>query len=67
MLELRDKVALIHIEGAHTPLSDDDALEGLRSMGYSLSEARDALAAVPSEVEGSSARLREALRLLGKQ
>lgn len=67
VLELRDKVALLHNEGTPAPLNDDDALEGLRSMGYTLHEARDALAQVAPNVEGSSARLREALRLLGKR
>ncbi|MBP9668814.1 MAG: Holliday junction branch migration protein RuvA [Candidatus Pacebacteria bacterium] len=66
VLELKEKMALI--PGATTIVSgEDDAIEGLRAMGYSLAEARDALKEVPRTVEGGSARIREALRLLGKK
>ncbi|MDP3645823.1 MAG: Holliday junction branch migration protein RuvA [bacterium] len=65
VLELRDKVG-VSIEGSARSLSgDEEALEAMRALGYSPSEARDALRKVPSEVEGGSARLREALRIVG--
>ncbi len=66
VLELKEKMVLI--QGATAIISgEDDAIEGLRAMGYSLAEAREALKEVPRTVEGGSARIREALRLLGKQ
>lgn len=65
VIELRDKVGLA-IEGekaAHT--GDTDAIEALEALGYSRSEARDALKLVPREHQGGSTRLREALKILG--
>ena len=65
VLELKDKVG----KGESMPgvlKSDEEALEAMRSLGYSAAEARDALRKVAPEVEGGSARLKEALKLLGK-
>jgi Holliday junction DNA helicase RuvA len=64
VLELKDKVG----KGAALPSlkGDEEALEAMRSLGYSAAEARDILRKVPPEIEGGSARLKEALRLLGK-
>ena len=63
VLELKDKTAQL---GAvlSTPDGDDGALAALRAMGYSQSEAREALARVPDSVAGESARLKAALRSL---
>jgi Holliday junction DNA helicase RuvA len=65
VLELKDKV----ISGLGTnpamPKGDIEALEAMRALGYSADEARAALRNVPNDIEGSSERLREALRLLG--
>ena len=64
VLELRDKIAALGI--THSGRTDDGgAIEALRGMGYSLAEAREALAQISDEVSGESARLREALRALG--
>ena len=43
----------------------EEALEALRALGYSQAEARDALRKVPQEIQGGSARLREALKIVG--
>lgn len=64
VLELKDKVGAPD-QRSSALKGDEEALEAMRALGYSQAEARDALKRVPSEVEGSSARLREALRLLG--
>ena len=37
----------------------------MRALGYTPTEAREALRKVPSDIEGGSARLREALRIIG--
>lgn len=64
VLELRDK--LDKEEGAHASLKgDEEALEAMRALGYSHTEAREALRKVPSSIEKGSERLREALKLLG--
>lgn len=62
VLELRDKVGK---DSAAAPLGDIEALEAMRTLGYSAQEARDALRQVPPSVEKSNDRLREALRILG--
>lgn len=66
LLELRDKVGLA-ADGEHAALhGDEEALEAMRSLGYSMSEARDALRKVPKDVTKGNERLREALKLMGR-
>jgi Holliday junction DNA helicase RuvA len=65
VLELKDKVGAGTESGTASLKGDEEALEAMRALGYSQTEARDALRKVPAEVEKSSARLREALRILG--
>ena len=64
ILELREKLGTSK-EG--TTLKEEvDALEALKSLGYSHSEARDALKEVPKEIAGTSDRIKHALKMLGK-
>lgn len=66
IVELRDKVG-IATEGSHAALQgDEEALEAMRALGYSAAEARDALRKIPASVESGTARLREALKIMGK-
>lgn len=66
VLELKDKGMLLSGDAPHTVAQgDEEALEALRAMGYTLQEARDALKRVSKETVGSSARLKEALQQLG--
>jgi Holliday junction DNA helicase RuvA len=68
VMELKDKVSKV----AHTPesktemKSDSDALEALKSLGYSQNEARDALKEVAKDVKKTSDKIKEALKILGK-
>jgi Holliday junction DNA helicase RuvA len=64
VLELRDKLALKEEEASKDLRAEGDALEALVSLGYSEKDARDALKQIPSEVEGASNRVKEALKLL---
>ncbi len=64
VLELKDKVGAPDQQSASLK-GDEEALEAMRALGYSQAEAREALKKVPATIEGSSARLREALRVLG--
>lgn len=66
VLELRDKVGTGTEKNARTLSGDEEALEAMHALGYTHAEAREALRKVPAEVEGGSARLREALRIVGK-
>lgn len=67
ILELRDKLGG---HGEATPkgaLRDEhDAIEALCALGYSEREAREALKGVSPETKGTSARIKEALKNLGK-
>ena len=65
ILELREKVGSGSEQGARAISGDEEALEAMRALGYTPSESREALRKVPADVEGSSARLREALRMVG--
>ncbi len=64
LFELKDKIAATSLDT--TLRSDEDALEAMKALGYSTQEAREALKHVPGSVVGSQARLREALRTLGR-
>ena len=67
VLELRDKVGTASKESERALSGDEEAQEAMRALGYTPGEARDALRKVPSSVEGGSARLREALRIVGNK
>jgi holliday junction DNA helicase RuvA len=67
VLELKDKLATLEEHGGKEEMEQEaDALEALKSLGYNLREAREALRAVPLEVVDTGARIKEALRLLAK-
>lgn len=65
ILELKDKLKNYKEDDTGTILREEnDILEALKSLGYSQNEARDALKQVPTEIEGTNARIKEALRIL---
>lgn len=69
IVELRDKLQNYKSDD-NTPglLRDEsDIVEALKSLGYSQNEARDALKKVPSTTLGTNARIKEALKILGKR
>src|SRR3990167_5554905 len=62
--ELEDKIGTLE-EGAS--ISEEvDAVEALRSLGYSQAEAREALKKVPQLVTGAGERVKAALKILGR-
>jgi len=65
VLELKDKIGSIGGAGAEWQHNDVDALEALRSIGYSPTQARDALSQVPEDISGTENRVKEALKILG--
>jgi holliday junction DNA helicase RuvA len=68
VLELRDKVAHLGSEiGDVVRRVDHDAIEALKSLGYSMHVAREALKEVPQEIEGVQERIREALKILANR
>lgn len=69
IIDLRDKLQNYkNVDGTSSTLREEgDILEALKTLGYSQNEARDALKQVPSSLEGTNARIKEALKLLGKR
>ncbi|NLG49671.1 MAG: Holliday junction branch migration protein RuvA [Chloroflexi bacterium] len=68
-LDLKDRLG---VGGAGVALSsvnasDADALNALTALGYSLSEAQEALSLVPADVQGLDERILAALRALGSR
>lgn len=66
ILELRDKVGAAEVGSGAVLSGDEEALEAMRSLGYTLQEARDALRKVPAEITKPGERVREALKSIGK-
>jgi Holliday junction DNA helicase RuvA len=67
VIELRDKLAAHKgEEGAISPLrGESDVVEALKSLGYSQNDARDVMKKIPHTIEGTNARIKEALKILG--
>lgn len=66
VLELKDKMGAVDEKGAALS-GDEEALQAMRALGYTQSEAREALRKVPPTIERSNERLREALKILGSR
>ncbi|MDO8594404.1 MAG: Holliday junction branch migration protein RuvA [bacterium] len=64
VLELKEKLGAG--DGGTTLKEEVDALEALKSLGYSHGEAREALKNIPKEAVSTSDRVKQALKLLGK-
>lgn len=68
VLELKDRFEAI--EGSNDSISlreDSDALEAIKSLGYSSAEAREALQKVDASITKIGDRVKEALKNLGKK
>jgi len=67
IIELQNKVDATDLNDQASTLAEQDALEALASLGYSVTEAREALKLVSPDVTDVSARIRQALKNLGKK
>jgi Holliday junction DNA helicase RuvA len=66
ILELRDKLGgLSGVEVGGILKEDQDVLSALQSLGYSISEAREAMKQIPDNIKGANNRIKEALKILG--
>ena len=64
VVELKDKIGWAE-DGVFAAGQDDvDVLEALKSLGYSLAEAREAIKMIPEETKGAQNRLKESLKIL---
>jgi holliday junction DNA helicase RuvA len=66
ILELSNKIAELPGEDQGAARADSEAIEALVSLGYSVSQAREALKSVPESMKDVSERVRAALKGLGK-
>ncbi|PIQ69315.1 MAG: Holliday junction branch migration protein RuvA [Candidatus Tagabacteria bacterium CG_4_10_14_0_2_um_filter_40_13] len=68
ILELRDKLGKIGFAGEENVFlkEEGDILQALRILGYSYSEARDAIKQLSPNIAGTQNRVKEALKILGK-
>lgn len=67
IVELQNKVTAVAGDNDGDAAAGQDALEALTSLGYTVTQAREALKQVPVEVTDVSARIRAALKTLGKK
>lgn len=67
IVELKNKIAGLSVSEKEEVVADSDALEALTSMGYSVSEAREALKNVAKEVKDVGERVKLALKSLGRK
>ena len=66
VLELRDKLGALEADETH-PKELADTYEALRTLGYGAQESREALNAIPKDVESTKERLKIALGELSKR
>ncbi|MFH0968895.1 MAG: Holliday junction branch migration protein RuvA [Patescibacteria group bacterium] len=69
ILELKNKISGLSLTDSEKKdvIADNDALEALVSMGYSINESREALKLVPSDIKDVGERVKLALKNLGKK
>jgi Holliday junction DNA helicase RuvA len=67
IVELQNKVSAAEVTGRESISSDQDAVEGLMSLGYSATQAREALKEVSPDIRKPGERIRAALKNLGKK
>ncbi len=67
ILELKNKIEELPGEDSKSFIADSEALEALTSLGYSVSQAREALKEVTKDVTDTSERVKQALRILGNK
>lgn len=66
VLELKDKINITSDENDITFRDEIDAVEGLKALGYTQKDARDALANIDKKITKTGDRIKQALKILGK-
>ncbi len=67
VLELKDKLGFGMVSESNPLLKhDSDVLEALLALGYEPRDAREALSKIPDTIDGREARLKFAIKMLGK-
>ncbi len=65
--ELSGKVVAVQDASCESVNANVDAIDALKSLGYSVAEARDALESVPDDITDVGERVKEALKNVGKK
>ena len=69
VLELREKISKLGFKGdklSQGGLGSSDEIDALMALGYSLTQAREALNGVDAKIKDSGERIRQALKKMGK-
>ncbi len=66
VLELKDKVMITEEENDISLRDEIDAIEGLKSLGYTQKDARDALKEIDKKILKTGDRIKAALKILGR-
>ncbi|MEK7120459.1 MAG: Holliday junction branch migration protein RuvA, partial [Patescibacteria group bacterium] len=66
VLELKDKLGKEYESDGTTLKEESDVVETLKTLGYKSYEIREALKKMPKDASGTSQRVKEALKILGK-
>lgn len=67
IVELQNKVSSADVTDQAGALAEQESIEALTALGYTVSEARDALKGVPMDITSVGERLKRALKSLGKK
>lgn len=67
VLELKEKLGSASFVPGEGMMQDDaDILDALLALGYAPKDAREILGKIPAEIDGRDARLKQAIKMLGK-
>ncbi len=66
VLELKDKVDSVTFEQGEDMRNESDVIEALKSLGYTHNESREALKKIDKSLTDTGAKVKAALKLLGK-
>ena len=67
IVELQNKVSAADATDQAGALAEQESIEALTALGYTIAEARDALKGIPTDVTSVGERLKRALKSLGKK
>jgi Holliday junction DNA helicase RuvA len=66
VMELKDKIGALNLGESGSLQHESDAMEALTSLGYSQNDVRDVLKKLPKDIIETGAKIKAALKLLGK-
>ncbi len=67
VLELKDKLGPTNATGAGELKAENDVLDSLVAIGFSLNDAREAVKKIPESIQDTNHRIKEAIKILGQK